>query len=63
MQSFACRVCVCERERERESHHSVVCVRERERVTSQCRVCVRGLLPDPSPTGPEILSGFGSGSG
>ncbi len=23
----------------------------------------RGLLPDPSPTGPEILSGFGSGSG
>ncbi len=23
----------------------------------------RGLLPDPSSTGPEILSGFGSGSG
>ncbi len=23
----------------------------------------RGLLPDPSPTGPEILLGFGSGSG
>ncbi len=23
----------------------------------------RGLLPDPSPTGPEIISGFGSGSG
>ncbi len=26
-------------------------------------ICARGLLPDPSPTGPEILSGFGSGSG
>ncbi len=24
-------------------------------------VCTRGLLPDPSPTGPEILSGFGFG--
>ncbi len=27
-----------------------------------CTVC-RGLLPDPNPTGPEILSGFRVGFG
>ncbi len=30
---------------------------------SSAVVLSRGLLPDPSPMGPEILSGFGLGSG
>ncbi len=33
----------------------VVCIH-----TSHTHTHTLGLLPDPSPTGPEILSGFGS---
>ncbi len=40
--------------------HSGLCLHHPER---SLQGPTRGLLPDPSPTGPEILSGFRSGSG